>query len=137
MMNEPDVAIIGGGLTGLSTAYYLSKYGQKVILIELCNFFCRYKYIILTFLALSISVFGADLDSAIFGKDLIPNILGYDKEGSLKLGALFTLLQSTYFKPIFFGVLFGVPFIFFLHYKINNRRNYKKDTHRFGKTSKY
>ncbi len=53
------------------------------------------KYIILTFLALSISVFGADLDSAIFGKDLIPNILGYDKEGSLHLGALFTLLQST------------------------------------------
>lgn len=31
---EADVCIIGGGLTGLSTAYYLSKTNMKVILLE-------------------------------------------------------------------------------------------------------
>ena len=34
MTNEYDIAIIGGGLTGLSAAYHLSKYGKRVILIE-------------------------------------------------------------------------------------------------------
>ncbi len=29
-----DVCIIGGGLTGISTAYYLSKAGLKVVLLE-------------------------------------------------------------------------------------------------------
>ncbi len=76
------------------------------------------KYIILTFLALSVLAFGADAESAIYGQDLIANILAYDKEGSLHLGALFTTLQSTYFKPIFFGTLLGVPAIFFIHYMI-------------------
>ena len=76
------------------------------------------KYIILTFLALSALAFGADADSAIYGKDLIPNILAYNKEGSLHLGALFTLLQSTYFKPLFLGVLIGVPAVFLIHYLI-------------------
>lgn len=33
-MEECDVAIIGGGLTGLSAAYYLSKEGKKVIVLE-------------------------------------------------------------------------------------------------------
>lgn len=76
------------------------------------------KYVILTFLALATLAFGADENSAIFGKDLIPNILGYDKEGSLHLGYLFTLLQSTYFKPIFLGIGLGVPLVFFIHYMI-------------------
>ena len=76
------------------------------------------KYVILTFLALATLAFGADESSAIFGKDLIPNILGYDKEGSLHLGYLFTLLQSTYFKPIFLGIGLGVPLVFFIHYMI-------------------
>ena len=31
---EVDVCIIGGGLTGLTTAYYLSKTNLKVALIE-------------------------------------------------------------------------------------------------------
>lgn len=31
---ECDVCIIGGGITGLTTAYYLSKAGKKVILLE-------------------------------------------------------------------------------------------------------
>lgn len=37
---ESEIAIIGGGLTGLTTAYYLSKQGKKVILLEkdkICN----------------------------------------------------------------------------------------------------
>lgn len=76
------------------------------------------KLIIFTLLLLSTLAFGANADSAIFGKDLIPNILGYDKEGSLHLGYYFTVLQSTYFKPLFFGVLFGVPAVFFIHYMI-------------------
>ncbi|NQY52759.1 MAG: formate dehydrogenase subunit gamma [Campylobacteraceae bacterium] len=74
------------------------------------------KKIILFFLALTSLAFASD--SAIWGKDMILNIAQYDKEGSLHLGALFTLLQSTYFKPLFFGVLFGIPAIFFIHYMI-------------------
>ena len=69
------------------------------------------KYIIFVLLALSTLAFGAS-DSAIFGTDLVPNILGYDKEGSLHLGKYFTILQSTYFKPLFLGVLIGVPAVF-------------------------
>lgn len=76
------------------------------------------KHIILALLVLSTLAFGANADSAIYGKDLIPNILGYDKEGSLHLGYYFTLLQSTYFKPLFFGVLVGVPAVFFIHYMV-------------------
>ncbi len=73
-------------------------------------------YIILSLLILPVLALGANADSAIWGKELIPNILGYDQKGSLHLGALFTLLQSTYFKPLFFGVLFGIPAVFLLHY---------------------
>lgn len=31
---ECDVCIIGGGITGITTAYYLSKLGKKVIILE-------------------------------------------------------------------------------------------------------
>ena len=75
------------------------------------------KYILLALLAFSTLAFGAS-ESAIWGNMMIDNILGYDKEGSLHLGALFTLMQSTYFKPLFLGVLLGIPAIFFLHYMI-------------------
>ena len=37
---EAEITIIGGGLTGLTTAYYLTKAGKKVILLEkdkICN----------------------------------------------------------------------------------------------------
>jgi glycine/D-amino acid oxidase-like deaminating enzyme len=30
----PDVAIVGGGLTGVSTAYYLAKMGIRAVLFE-------------------------------------------------------------------------------------------------------
>ncbi|QDF29436.1 formate dehydrogenase subunit gamma [Halarcobacter anaerophilus] len=76
----------------------------------------KFKYILILFLTLTSLAIASE--SAIFGKDLIPNILAYDKENSLHLGKWFTLLQSTYFKPIFFGVLIGVPAVFFIHYKI-------------------
>ncbi|PHS57540.1 MAG: formate dehydrogenase subunit gamma [Sulfurimonas sp.] len=75
------------------------------------------KYIFIALIALTSLAFGAS-DSAIWGKDLIANIAGYDKEGSLHLGKYFTLLQSTYFKPLFFGVLVGVPAAFFIHYAV-------------------
>ncbi|WP_072682387.1 formate dehydrogenase subunit gamma [Arcobacter sp. LA11] len=76
------------------------------------------KYIILALVALSTLAFGANADSAIYGKDLIPNILGYDQKGSLHLGYYFTLMQSTYFKPLFLGVLIGVPAAFLIHYLV-------------------
>lgn len=76
------------------------------------------KYVILSLLLLSTLAFGANIDSAIWGKELVPNILAYDKEGSLHLGQFFTLLQSDYFKLVFFGVLVGVPVLFLVHYMI-------------------
>lgn len=85
------------------------------------------KYIVLALITLSALAFGANADSAIWGKDLIPNILGYDKEGSLRLGYYFTLLQSTYFKPLFFGVLVGVPAAFFIHYYIIGPKIFSHD----------
>lgn len=75
------------------------------------------KSILLILLALTTVAFGAT-DSAIWGTDMIANIDGYGKEGSYKLGYYFTLLQSTYFKPVFLGVLIGVPALFLLHYLV-------------------
>ncbi len=31
---ETDVCIIGGGLTGITSGYYLSKYGKDVVVLE-------------------------------------------------------------------------------------------------------
>jgi formate dehydrogenase subunit gamma len=55
-------------------------------------------------------------DSQIWGEARIQNILEYGREGSLKLGVLFTMLQSTWFYKIFLGILIGVPAIFLLHF---------------------
>jgi formate dehydrogenase subunit gamma len=66
------------------------------------------KILAIMLLLSSTLLFGAN-DSAIWGKDMITDILGYHKEGSLHLGHYFTVLQSTYFKPLFLGVLLGVP----------------------------
>lgn len=85
------------------------------------------KLIILALVTLSTLAFGANMDSAIFAKDLIPNILEYDKEGSLRLGYYFTLLQSTYFKPLFLGVLVGVPVVFLIHYLIIGPKVFSHD----------
>lgn len=75
------------------------------------------KYIIIALIALSSLAFGAS-ESVVWSDNLIDNILGYDKKGSLHLGQYFTILQSTYFKPLFLGVLFGVPAVFVLHYLV-------------------
>ena len=77
----------------------------------------KVKYIIFSLLALYSLTFGSS-ESVVWSDNLIDNILGYDKQGSFHLGQYFTILQSTYFKPLFFGVLFGIPAIFFIHYKI-------------------
>ncbi len=75
------------------------------------------KYIVLLLVAFTSLAFGAS-DSAIWGKEMLPNILGYDQKESLHLGQYFTILQSTYFKPIFLGVVLGVPAVFLLHYLV-------------------
>ncbi|EDZ61950.1 formate dehydrogenase, gamma subunit [Sulfurimonas gotlandica GD1] len=75
------------------------------------------KYIIIALIALSSLAFGAS-ESVVWSDNLVDNILGYDKKGSLHLGQYFTILQSTYFKPLFLGVLFGVPAVFLLHYMV-------------------
>jgi formate dehydrogenase subunit gamma len=85
------------------------------------------KQIILAILTLSTLAFGANADSAIFGKDLLTNILGYDQKESLHLGYYFTLLQSTYFKPLFLGVILGVPAVFFLHYLVIGPMKFSHD----------
>ena len=75
------------------------------------------KYIIIALIALSSVAFGYS-ESVVWSDNLVDNILGYDKKGSLHLGQYFTILQSTYFKPLFLGVLFGVPAVFLLHYLV-------------------
>ncbi|QOY53694.1 formate dehydrogenase subunit gamma [Candidatus Sulfurimonas marisnigri] len=77
----------------------------------------KIKYIIIALIALSSLAFGAS-ESVVWSDNLIDNILGYDKKGSLHLGQYFTILQSTYFKPLFLGVLFGVPAVFVVHYLV-------------------
>lgn len=76
----------------------------------------KYLYIFIASLCLTTVAYATD--SQIWGEMRIQNILGYGQEESLKLGPLFTMLQSKYFAWVFLGVLLGVPGAFFLHYKI-------------------
>lgn len=85
------------------------------------------KYIVFILISLSALAFGANADSAIWGKELVPNILGYDKEGSLHLGTLFTLLQGKYFSIAFLAILFGVPAVFAIHYFIIGPKIFSHD----------
>ena len=87
----------------------------------------KIKYIILALITLSALAFGANADSAIWGKDLIPNILAYDKEGSLQLGKWFTILQGKYFSMAFLAILLGVPGVFLLHYLIIGPKIFSHD----------
>jgi formate dehydrogenase subunit gamma len=69
-------------------------------------------------LLLSSFLFGAKTDSTIWGTDLLDNILGYGKEGSLNLGHNFTVIQSTYIQPMLLFVLTVIPLAFIIHYAI-------------------
>lgn len=63
-------------------------------------------------------LFGAKADSSIWGRDLLGHILEYDKEGSLHMGHWFTLIQSTYVRPLLLFVLIVIPLAFLAHYLI-------------------
>ena len=76
----------------------------------------KYIYLFIASLCLASVAFAAD--SQIWGEMRIANILGYGQEQSLKLGPLFTMLQSQYFTPIFLGILVLVPAAFLTHYMI-------------------
>ncbi|ADG92634.1 formate dehydrogenase, gamma subunit [Arcobacter nitrofigilis DSM 7299] len=78
----------------------------------------KIKNIIILIIALSGIAFAANTQSAIFGKDLVANILAYNREGTLHLGALFTVLQDKYFSIVFLAILLGVPAVFSIHYYI-------------------
>jgi len=87
----------------------------------------KIKYILITIIALSALAFGANADSAIWGKDIIPNILAYDKEGTLQLGKWFTVLQGKYFSMAFLAILVGVPGVFLIHYLIIGPKIFSHD----------
>jgi len=67
-------------------------------------------------LLLSAFLFGSQADSSIWGENLLTHILEYDKEGSLRMGHYFTLIQSTYVKPLLLFVLIAIPLAFLTHY---------------------
>ena len=69
-------------------------------------------------LLLTTSLFAVKADSSIWGRDLLTHILEYDKEGSLHMGHWFTLIQSTYVKPLLLFVLIVIPLAFLAHYLI-------------------
>ncbi len=76
------------------------------------------KFMFLFIAAILLATVAYATDSQIWGNMRLTNILEYGKENSLHLGPLFVKLQSQYFYKIFFGILIGVPFVFFLHYLI-------------------
>ena len=76
------------------------------------------KYLFLLISALILASVAYATESQIWGEARIPNILGYGQEESLKLGPLFTMLQSTWFYKIFLGILIGVPVVFLLHFLV-------------------
>ncbi len=80
------------------------------------------KKVLFLFMVCTVSLLAShvlkDEPSAIFGKDLLVNILAYDQEGSLHLGEWFTLLQGKYFSIGFLAIAFGVPVVFLIHYLI-------------------
>ncbi len=91
----------------------------------------KLKRILVLFLFLAIGVFASEIlkehPSAIFGKDLVTSILAYDKENSLHLGHLFTILQGKYFTMLFFAISIGVPLIFAIHYAIIGPKVFSHD----------
>ncbi|HIP30570.1 MAG TPA: formate dehydrogenase subunit gamma [Sulfurospirillum arcachonense] len=76
----------------------------------------KYLFLFVASLLLASAAFAAD--SQIWDAMRVQNILGYGQEESLKLGQLFTMLQSSYFAQIFLAILIGVPVVFLLHFLI-------------------
>ncbi len=80
------------------------------------------KKILFLLVVFSVGAFASSLlkdqHSAIFGKDLLENILQYDKQGSLHLGYWFTFLQGKVFTKAFLAISFGVPLAFLIHYLV-------------------
>lgn len=67
-------------------------------------------------LLLSTLLFGSNPDSSIWGENLLTHILEYNKEGSLNMGHWFTVIQSTYVRPLLLFVLTVIPLAFIVHY---------------------
>ena len=57
-------------------------------------------------------------DNPIYGTALLENIANYEKDGTISYANWFVLLQSKYFAPAFFAVLFGVIVAFATHFAI-------------------
>jgi len=77
-------------------------------------------FFIIALLILASAAYAAE--SRIWGKMLIQNITAYGADDSHGLGPLFTFLQSTYFRKIFFGTVLAVPLVFLLHYLVFGAR---------------
>ncbi len=80
------------------------------------------KKVLFLFMVLAVGLLAShvlkDEPSAIFGKDLLINILDYDQKGSLHLGEWFTILQGKYFSIAYIAIALGVPLVFALHYAV-------------------
>ncbi len=85
------------------------------------------KYILLLLGSFLLASVAYAADSQIWGEMRVENILAYGKEGSLKLGSLFTMLQSNYFAKIFLAILVGVPSVFLLHYLVIGPKVFSHD----------
>jgi len=99
--------------------------GVKLITINERFVMKKYLFFFVASLFLVSAAFAAD--SQIWDAMRIQNILGYGQEESLKLGPLFTMLQSTWFYKIFLGILIGVPAVFFVHYLIIGPKVFSHD----------
>ncbi len=76
------------------------------------------KYLFLFIASLFLASVAFAADSQIWDAMRVQNILAYGQEESLKLGVLFTTLQSSWFYKIFLLILVGVPTAFFVHYLV-------------------
>lgn len=65
--------------------------------------------------------------SRIWQETLIPNILGYGKEGASNFGPLFVLLQENYFTKILLAVVVLVPLVFLVHYLVIGPKVFSHD----------
>lgn len=60
-------------------------------------------------------------------QDLMNSIISYSKDGTIYLDELFVTLQTKLFQNAYLGVLFLIPFIFFVHYLIIGPKVFSHD----------